>query len=119
MSRLGSRGVGLDGEALSATWGVAHLIATANVAAGFGSNQRRQSGIITMEWIAERALLVFARALVTLVAAHHTAAARAARAWAVRPWSHPGRRRTVKLRSCRSERSGDGRGTHRRGYRWI
>jgi hypothetical protein len=67
------------GGAMAAAWGVAHLIPTAKVAAGFGPITDDNRRIITMEWIAEGALLLFAGAVVILVAAvdHHSAAARA------------------------------------------
>ena len=68
------------GGATAAAWGVAHLIPTAKVAAGFGPISEDNRHIITMEWIAEGAFLLFAGAVVILVAAvdHHSAAARAA-----------------------------------------
>ena len=68
------------GGATAAAWGVAHLVPTGKVAAGFGPISDDNRHIITMEWIAEGAFLVFAGAVVILVAAvdHHSAAARAA-----------------------------------------
>ena len=68
------------GGAMAAAWGVAHLIPTAKVAAGFGPISEDNRHIITMEWIAEGAFLLFAAAVVILVAAvdHHSAAATAA-----------------------------------------
>jgi len=45
------------GGATAAAWGVAHLVPTRKVAAGFGPISEDNRHIITMEWIAEGAFL--------------------------------------------------------------
>ncbi len=55
------------GAALSAIWGIAHLIPTKNVVAGFGGISDDNRNIITMEWIVEGVALIFIGALVALV----------------------------------------------------
>ena len=68
------------GGATAAAWGVAHLIPTGKIAAGFGPISDDNRHIMTMEWIAEGAFLLFAGGVVILVSAvdHHSTVARAA-----------------------------------------
>jgi hypothetical protein len=60
-------------------WGIAHLVPTRKVVAGFGNISRGNKYIITMEWIAAGALLIFVGTLVILATAvgHSAALARA------------------------------------------
>ena len=57
------------GAALLVLWGVAHIIPTRNVVAGFGSLSEDNRINITMEWVAEGLALAFVGALVALVTA--------------------------------------------------
>jgi hypothetical protein len=50
-------------------WGVAHIIPTRNVVAGFGPLSEDNRINITMEWVAEGLALAFVGALVALVTA--------------------------------------------------
>jgi hypothetical protein len=54
-------------SALTCAWGVAHLVATRGVVAGFGELTADNRRIITMEWIVEGVALVSIAALVTTV----------------------------------------------------
>ena len=56
------------GAALTALWGIAHLIPTKNVVKGFGELSNDNRNIITMEWIVEGVSLIFIGVLVALVA---------------------------------------------------
>lgn len=47
------------GAVASAAWGIAHLVPTRKVAAGFGAISDDNRKIIVMEWIAEGAFLIF------------------------------------------------------------
>lgn len=51
----------------TAAWGLAHLVPTRMVVAGFGPLSRDNRLVITMEWVAEGLALVFLGALVALV----------------------------------------------------
>ena len=55
------------GAALLVLWGVAHIIPTRNVVAGFGALSEDNRINITMEWVAEGLALTFVGALVALV----------------------------------------------------
>jgi hypothetical protein len=55
------------GSALTALWGVTHLIPTKNVVAGFGDVSDDNRNIITMEWIVEGVCLILIGALVAVV----------------------------------------------------
>ena len=57
------------GAALTALWGIAHLIPTRGVVAGFGDISDDNRQIITMEWIVEGVSLLFIGVLVTIVTA--------------------------------------------------
>jgi hypothetical protein len=57
------------GGSLSILWGIAHLIPTSSVVAGFGAISIDNTKIITMEWINEGLTLLFLGGLVILVAA--------------------------------------------------
>ena len=48
-------------------WGVAHLVPTKNVVAGFGAISADNVRIITMEWIVEGAALIFLAILTAAV----------------------------------------------------
>jgi hypothetical protein len=56
------------GAALLTLWGVAHIIPTRNVVAGFGPLSEHNRINITMEWVAEGLALAFVGVLVALVA---------------------------------------------------
>jgi hypothetical protein len=55
------------GAALLVLWGVAHIIPTRNVVAGFGALSEDNRINITMEWVAEGLALTFVGALAALV----------------------------------------------------
>ena len=55
------------GAVLLVLWGVAHIIPTRNVVAGFGALSEDNRINITMEWVAEGLALTFVGALVALV----------------------------------------------------
>ena len=55
------------GAALLVLWGVAHIIPTRNVVAGFGALSEDNRINITMEWVAEGLALAFVGVLVALV----------------------------------------------------
>lgn len=55
------------GAALTAIWGISHLIPAKNVVAGFGDIRDDNRQIITMEWIVEGVSLIFVGALVAVV----------------------------------------------------
>jgi hypothetical protein len=57
------------GGGLTLFWGAAHLYPTTKVVHGFGGISRDNRLIITMEWIAEAILLIFAGVLVLLMTA--------------------------------------------------
>jgi hypothetical protein len=57
------------GAAILFAWGVAHIIPTRNVVAGFGSLSEDNRINITMEWVAEGLALAFVGVLVALVTA--------------------------------------------------
>jgi hypothetical protein len=65
------------GGALTILWGAAHLYPTRKVVQGFGRITRDNQLILTMEWIAEAILLVFAGVLVVLMTARFGAGDRA------------------------------------------
>ena len=52
------------GSVVIILWGVAHIIPTKSVVAGFGSLSIDNSRIITMEWVAEGLTLIFIGLLV-------------------------------------------------------
>ena len=58
------------GGATIFAWGVAHLIPTRSVMAGFGPLSAENSRILTMEWVAEGLTLCFIGVLAALVARH-------------------------------------------------
>ena len=55
------------GAALLVLWGIAHIIPTRNVVAGFGALSEDNRINITMEWVAEGLALAFVGVLVALV----------------------------------------------------
>ncbi len=55
------------GAALTALWGVSHLIPTSSAINGFGEISADNKNIITMEWIVEGLSLIFIGILVALV----------------------------------------------------
>ncbi len=55
------------GAAAITLWGIAHIIPTANVIAGFGNLSTDNRRILTMEWVAEGLTLCFLGILVFLV----------------------------------------------------
>jgi hypothetical protein len=57
------------GAALTALWGISHLIPTKGVVAGFGEISDDNRHIITMEWIVEGVSLMFIGVLVAVVTA--------------------------------------------------
>lgn len=63
------------GAAVVALWGIAHLVPTRNVVAGFGDISEDNRHIITMEWIVEGVSFLFIGALVTVVTVIDPAAA--------------------------------------------
>jgi len=64
----------LIGGVTAAGWGIAHLFPTRKIVAGFGELSDDNRNIITMEWIAEGAFLIFIGASVIVVTAiDHTA----------------------------------------------
>ncbi len=60
------------GAILPLIWGIAHLIPTRNVVAGFGDISEDNHNIITMEWIVEGVSLVFIGTLVGVVTSHRS-----------------------------------------------
>ena len=57
------------GGALPIVWGAAHLYPTGKVVRGFGRITHDNQLVLTMEWIAEAILLIFAGLVVVLMAA--------------------------------------------------
>ena len=57
------------GAALTALWGISHLIPTRGVVEGFGEISDDNRHIITMEWIVEGVSLIFIGVLVAVVTA--------------------------------------------------
>ena len=55
------------GAVLTVIWGIAHLIPTKSVVAGFGDISEDNLQIITMEWIIEGVSLIFIGSLVAVV----------------------------------------------------
>lgn len=55
------------GSAVTAVWGLAHIVPVKSVVAGFGPISRDNRRIITMEWIAEGLALCFIGLLVLSV----------------------------------------------------
>lgn len=55
--------------AITTVWGIAHLIPTGNVVAGFGTLSKDNWLVITQEWIAEGITLTFLGGLIGLVTA--------------------------------------------------
>ena len=55
--------------AVTILWGAAHLYPTRKVVQGFGDIGHDNALVLTMEWIAEAILLIFAGALVTVMTA--------------------------------------------------
>lgn len=54
------------GAVVITLWGVAHLVPTRNIVAGFGDLASDNRHIITMEWVAEGVTLIFLGAVVLL-----------------------------------------------------
>ena len=52
---------------LVAVWGIAHLVPTRAVVAGFGGISLDNRRVLTMEWVAEGVTMLFAGALVAAV----------------------------------------------------
>lgn len=59
--------LGYAAATLTAAWGLAHLVPTRKVVAGFEPLSKDNRLVITMEWVAEGLTLVFLGALVALV----------------------------------------------------
>lgn len=59
--------LGYAGAGLIIGWGIAHIIPTAGVVAGFGPLSETNRRIVLMEWVAEGLALVFLGALVLTV----------------------------------------------------
>jgi hypothetical protein len=57
------------GGALPIVWGAAHLYPTGKIVRGFGRITHDNQLVLTMEWIAEAILLIFAGLLVVLMTA--------------------------------------------------
>jgi len=57
------------GGGLTTIWGIAHLYPTKKVVQGFGDISRDNRLVLTMEWIAEAILLIFAGVLVIVMTA--------------------------------------------------
>lgn len=55
------------GAALTALWGISHLVPTGAVVKGFGDISQDNRRIITMEWIVEGISLIFIGALTAMV----------------------------------------------------
>lgn len=55
------------GAIITGLWGIAHLIPTRNVVAGFGDIGEDNRNIITMEWIVEGVAFIFIGVLVGVV----------------------------------------------------
>ncbi len=55
--------------AITPVWGIAHLLPTRNVVAGFGTLSKDNRLVITQEWIAEGITLTFLGGLIGLVTA--------------------------------------------------
>ncbi len=53
--------------AIAVIWGIAHLVPTRNVVAGFGNLLKDNRLVITQEWIAEGVTLIFLGILVGVV----------------------------------------------------
>lgn len=70
-------------SALAALWGVAHLLATRGVVAGFGELTVDNRRIITMEWIVEGIALVSLAAFVAVTTAIDPRAAVASVVYAI------------------------------------
>ncbi|MFQ5349152.1 MAG: hypothetical protein ACE5EG_01775 [Thermoanaerobaculia bacterium] len=71
------------GAAVVSLWGIAHLVPTRNVVAGFGDINRDNRHIITMEWIVEGVSMLFIGALVIVVTIIDPAAATSQAVYAV------------------------------------
>ena len=52
---------------LVAVWGIAHLVPTRSVVAGFGNISLDNRRVLTMEWVAEGVTMLFAGALIAAV----------------------------------------------------
>jgi hypothetical protein len=63
------------GSALTALWGIAHLLPTKSVVLGFGEITKDNKRIITMEWILEGVALIWIGVLVAMVTAIDPASA--------------------------------------------
>ena len=57
------------GAGLTALWGLAHLIPTKQIVAGFGEISQDNKHIITMEWIVEGLALIFIGGVVAVATA--------------------------------------------------
>ncbi len=71
------------GAAVVSLWGVAHLVPTRNVVAGFGDISDDNRHIITMEWIVEGVAFLFIGALVIVLTLIDPAAATSFAAYVV------------------------------------
>lgn len=70
-------------SAVAGFWGVAHLLATRGVVAGFGDLSADNRRIITMEWIVEGVALLSTAAFVTVATAIDPGAAVSSAVYAV------------------------------------
>lgn len=71
------------GSVIIAGWGVAHLVATRGVLAGFGDLSADNGRILAMEWIVEGVALLAIAAFVTVTAATGSGSAAASAVYAV------------------------------------
>jgi hypothetical protein len=55
------------GASVVSLWGIAHLIPTRSVVAGFGSISIENRRVLTMEWVAEGLTMLFVGALVAAI----------------------------------------------------
>ena len=62
-----SHGLLYLGSAIPVVWGVAHLIPTKNVVAGFGDISEDNRNIIAMEWVVEGVSLISIGVMIALV----------------------------------------------------
>lgn len=64
---MGAEALLYSAAALVALWGIAHLVPTRSVVAGFGPISRDNRRVLTMEWVAEGLAMLFVGALVAAV----------------------------------------------------
>lgn len=57
----------LVGSAIAVVWGIAHIVPVKNIIKSFGEISKENKLILTMEWLAEGAALIFLGALVLVL----------------------------------------------------